>query len=206
MCSDGSITRWIAELELGYADEAQEAIWQRYFKRLLGFAKIKLGETSRGMADEEDVAVAALQSFFGGMAKSKFPRLHDRTQLWPLLAKITSRKAIDQRRREQAEKRGGKYHRINAAQEPNAQLTVNWEDALAVDDLEPESLIEIAEECDRLLALLADDELRTIAQRKLEGYANAEIASELGVVERTVERRLQLIRAHWEHEIKETRL
>jgi DNA-directed RNA polymerase specialized sigma24 family protein len=52
-----------------------------------------------------------------------------------------------------------------------------------------------------LLALLPDEQLRRIAGRRLAGYKNAEIAKELGVIERTVERRLQLIRSLWSEEI-----
>src|SRR3712207_3436758 len=105
MSTEGSITAWIAELEFGRANEAQEELWRRYFKRLLGLAKLKLGQTPRSVADEEDVATNALHSFFHGAARGRFPHLHDRNELWPLLAKITSRKAIDQRRHLSADKR-----------------------------------------------------------------------------------------------------
>src|SRR5690349_18337693 len=96
MAIEGSVTRWIAELHLGEPDEAQEALWQRYFRRLIGLARLKLGDAPRGMADEEDVAAAALQSFFAGVVDGRFPRLQNRNDLWPLLAKITARKAKDQ--------------------------------------------------------------------------------------------------------------
>src|SRR5262245_46716238 len=111
MLSDGSITHWIAELEFGRAgadvDRAHEELWAHYFKRLVGLAHLKLGDTPKGMADEEDVAAAALNSFFTGAARGNFPKLHDRNGLWPLLAKITCRKSIDQRRYLLAEIRGG---------------------------------------------------------------------------------------------------
>jgi DNA-directed RNA polymerase specialized sigma24 family protein len=55
----------------------------------------------------------------------------------------------------------------------------------------------MAEEVQRLLALLPRDELRTVALRKMGGYTNAEIAAELGCTVATVERRLRLIRAVW---------
>jgi DNA-directed RNA polymerase specialized sigma24 family protein len=48
-----------------------------------------------------------------------------------------------------------------------------------------------------LLGLLDDDSLRQIARLKLEGYTNEEIAERLGIVERTVERRLNRIRRQW---------
>jgi hypothetical protein len=38
----------------------------------------------------------------------------------------------------------------------------------------------VAEECRLLLDLLTDESLRRVAMRKLEGWANPEIAAELG--------------------------
>jgi DNA-binding NarL/FixJ family response regulator len=48
-----------------------------------------------------------------------------------------------------------------------------------------------------LLLERLDESLRPIARMKLEGYTNTEISAKLGVVERTVERRLNLIRRIW---------
>lgn len=197
MSSEGSITRWIAKLEIGRVDEAQEQIWRRYFHRLAGLANVKLGETPRRTADEEDVAIAALHSFFGGVARGKYPSLKNRDDLWPLLAKITAHKALDQQRYVLAKKRGGGAVRGDSALAgaPDKPLT------LVDDALPPDALVAISEECKRLLALLPDEQLRTIARRRLEGYKNAEIAKELGVIPRTVERRLQLIRSLWGKEL-----
>jgi DNA-directed RNA polymerase specialized sigma24 family protein len=201
MSSDGSVTRWIAELELGRATEAQEELWRRYFHRLIGLAKLKLGETPRAAADEEDVATAALYSFFTGIASKRFPRLHDRHDLWPLLAKITAHKAVDQQRWILAEKRGG--GRVLSEAAPGSADSLNeWPATVLESELGPDSLVALSEECDRLLAVLADDQLRLIARRRLEGYSNAEIAAELGVIERTIERRLQLIRSLWNKEMR----
>jgi DNA-directed RNA polymerase specialized sigma24 family protein len=61
----------------------------------------------------------------------------------------------------------------------------------------PEFAAQVAEQCERLLASLEDESLRAIARMKLEGFTNPEIAAKLGVVERTVERRLQRIRREW---------
>ncbi len=51
------------------------------------------------------------------------------------------------------------------------------------------------------MARRGNAELRSIALWKLEGYSNEEIAGKLGCVERTIERRLQLIRQIWENQI-----
>ena len=61
----------------------------------------------------------------------------------------------------------------------------------------------MAERCQHLMDRLRDDQMREIARRKLEGYSNAEIANQLGVVERTVERRLGMIRDYWANEVGE---
>jgi DNA-directed RNA polymerase specialized sigma24 family protein len=56
----------------------------------------------------------------------------------------------------------------------------------------------MADECRRLLELLGDESLRSVALWKMQGYTNAEIAGKLGCVEQTVERKLQRIRRRWE--------
>ena len=56
----------------------------------------------------------------------------------------------------------------------------------------------MADGCRRLLGRLGDDALRSVALWKLEGYTNAEIAARLDCTVRTVERKLERIRAYWE--------
>jgi DNA-directed RNA polymerase specialized sigma24 family protein len=62
----------------------------------------------------------------------------------------------------------------------------------------PEFAAQVAEECQRLLDMLPDDELCSIAVWKMEGHTNEEIAGLLGCAVPTVERRLRLIRKCWE--------
>jgi DNA-directed RNA polymerase specialized sigma24 family protein len=45
--------------------------------------------------------------------------------------------------------------------------------------------------------LLKNEELRSVAVWKMEGYTNAEIAAKLGCVEGSVERKLRVIRTLW---------
>jgi len=64
---------------------------------------------------------------------------------------------------------------------------------------EPDPLFaaEMAEQFEHLLQALPDDQLRAIALRKMEGYTNDEIASQLQCARVTVERRLDRIRKSW---------
>jgi DNA-directed RNA polymerase specialized sigma24 family protein len=70
-------------------------------------------------------------------------------------------------------------------------------DSLLSDEPTPELSAMLAENCAMLLTQLEPVQQR-IARRKLEGYTNAEIATELDCGLRTVERRLELIRRVWD--------
>src|SRR5439155_26721731 len=106
MSSEGSVTRWVAALKEGDAAAAQP-LWERYHTRLVALARQKLQASRRRAADEEDVVQSAFHSFFQGVARGRFPQLHDRDNLWRLLVVITARKALDQLAHEQALRRGG---------------------------------------------------------------------------------------------------
>ena len=106
MSSQGSVTLWLEHLKDGEQAAAQE-LWNRSFKRLIGVARRRLGSLPRRATDEEDVLIAALNSFFRDAQAERFPWLVDRHTLWPLLLKITERKAIDHRHHHRAKKRGG---------------------------------------------------------------------------------------------------
>lgn len=198
--SHGSVTQWLADLKVGEdrqgGDEllAQQQLWNRYFNRLVALARMKLGNAPRAAEDEEDVALSALESLFHGVANERFPKLDDRSNLWSLLAKITACKAINQRDRQLAKKRGGGKPALRLGS-PLESAAAPFE--LIDQELGPDFLVAMQEECQRLMGSLEDQTLEKIAARKLEGYSNAEIAKELGVVERTVERKLALIRARW---------
>jgi DNA-directed RNA polymerase specialized sigma24 family protein len=64
----------------------------------------------------------------------------------------------------------------------------------------PEFAAQMADECRQLLASLPDSELRSVAEWKLEGFTNEEIAAKLGCACRSVERKLRVIRSLWRHE------
>jgi DNA-directed RNA polymerase specialized sigma24 family protein len=55
--------------------------------------------------------------------------------------------------------------------------------------------------CSEMVEML-DVDLRSFALLRLMGYKNREIAREFGCTERKVERKLQLVRAVWEEEIR----
>jgi DNA-directed RNA polymerase specialized sigma24 family protein len=201
MSSGGSVSHWIHLLK-GGDPAAVQRLWEAYFPRLVGLARKKLREAPRRAADEEDVALSAFDSFCEGVARQRFPQLTDRDDLWHVLVTLTARKALQLVRHEQRQKRGGGAVRGESA------LQEGSEDASGASGLEqiigneptPEFAAQVAEECQRLLALLDDADLRKVAVWKMEAYSNKEIAAKLGCVPRTVERKLGLIRTLWSQE------
>jgi DNA-directed RNA polymerase specialized sigma24 family protein len=194
--SSGSVTYWIHQLPAG--DQAAiQKLWERYFPRLVGLVRKRLMGAPRAAADEEDVALSAFNSFFRRAQEGRFPKLTDRQDLWQLLVLIATRKASNlakyERRRPVIQLTGGD----GSSEAPNPFLN------LISREPDPESAARVAEEYKRLLALLPDDSLRTVAEWKLEGYTNEQIAAKLERALSTVELKLRCIREIWQEEIEQ---
>jgi len=198
MTAHGSITGWIDQARQGDRQAAGQ-IWQRYFHRLVGLARTALKAAPRRMADEEDVALSAFDSFFRGAEQGRFPDLDDRDGLWRLLVVLARRKAAHLKRDECRQKRGGgavldQAALARAAGDEAEQGELEW---AVAEEPTPAFAAQVAEECERLLLRLPDEDLRTLAVSKMEGYTNEEIAARLGCCLSTVERRLRVIRRLW---------
>jgi RNA polymerase sigma factor (sigma-70 family) len=183
--SRGSVTTWLDGLK-GRNEEAAQELWNRYFSQLVQLARRQL-QTFHRDADEEDVALSALKSAMLGVQNNRFPELNDRTGLWPLLVTITARKAVNEIKRQQTKKRN------RSTERPLAD-----EQLIAGADPQPDFALRLAEAIQTLVAALGDETLQVVAQRKLEGCSNEDIATELGVSTRTVVRKLARIRQEWD--------
>lgn len=198
-----SVTQWIHALKDGDA-EAAAALWNRFFRRVVACAGVKMRNAERRAADEEDIAASVFESLWRGANERRFNDLQDRDDLWRLLAAITHQKSVDQLRFQLRRKRGaGRVRGDSAVALGESEVVGDRFDALPGDDLEPGFLVLMEEQYQRLLQQLRDDGLRRVALGRLEGSTNREIASQLGVTERAVERKLQLIRTKWERELAE---
>ena len=187
MSDDGSITRWLNALR-EHDDDAARELWRRYFQRLQTLARNWLGKRREVVFDSEDIAVSAFDMFCRVIQDGRYPGLGGRNELWPLLAKITSQKARDYRRKEQAQKRTGAHENEML---PTVEANV----------LPPDIEVMMAEECKRLLDGLDDSLLVEIATFKLDGWTNEEIAIEAGYTRRTIQRMLNVIRLQWQAEL-----
>jgi DNA-directed RNA polymerase specialized sigma24 family protein len=201
MRDDEPVTSWLRQLEAGNADAAR-LLWRRYYRELVELARARLGTTPRRVSDEEDVALSVFRCLCEGAARGQYATLVNRQELWQLLATITGRKVIDQQRLLGQQKRGGGRLRGDSVLPKNGEDGCGMGfDQLSGDAPPPEVLAVAAEEYQRLMGILDDDRLRQIAQCKLEGYRNEEIAERLGLACRSIERKLQRIRQVWQDEL-----
>jgi DNA-directed RNA polymerase specialized sigma24 family protein len=189
LSDDGSVTQLFSQLRTGNA-AAVEALWQRFFPRLLALAKRTLVGRAKRVADADDAVQSAFASFCLRVRAGDY-EIGNREDLWNLLGAITANKARMQTRREQAEKRGGGR--------------VAGEDTLRRDDgsrlpLDEAAAVLLTADFDlhseELLSQL-EPELREFALLRLLGYRNREIAEMHDCTERKVERKLNLIRLRW---------
>ena len=149
-------------------------LWEAYFHRLVALAPTASAAPA-GAADEEDVALAAFDSFYRRAERGQFPKLEGRDDLWQLLFVLTVRKAADLARREARQPgRAAGGRSLWEQAELNIELLLGSEPT-------PEFAALVADECRRLLDRLGDETLRAVAVWKMEGQTNAAIAARLGV-------------------------
>jgi RNA polymerase sigma factor (sigma-70 family) len=200
MPTRGSVTRLIFDLrsdEAAVRELAARLVWGRYFQELLALARSHLSARIRGREDEEDVLQSMYKSFCLRQRRGDFD-LSSRDELWKLLVQITLRKARNTANRHLLAKRDVRRDASsNTAQadgfdEPTALLN-----QLDIDDPTPAEAALLNEALEQRFQALGEPELRLIAQKKLEGYTNQEIADELKCTLRTVERKLGRIRGYW---------
>ena len=192
------LSRWLEDLSHGDEGAARQ-LWERYFEKLVRLARRKMDGLDLRSADEEDVALSAMNSFCRGMAAHRFDGIAGAEELWKLLVTITARKVCAQRRQHFAQKRGGGRVRgesiFDSAADENG-IGIGIGEVLGREPT-PELAVGFAENCREMIDSLEDETLQKIVLLTLEGYRTPEIAEKLGCVRRTVERKLQVIRELW---------
>lgn len=199
MLNDNSVTSWIDGIKAGDDSDVQR-LWDRYFERLVRLAGAKLPAHGRRSFDEEDVALSAFQSFCERAGRGQFPQLGGRDDLWRLLATITVRKALDTWRHQTRQKRGGGRVVGESALLVGEDSSREGLSEVLSREPTPAEAAQFADDYYRFLDRLREPSLRDVALRRLDGQSSREIAQSLNVSMRTIERKLQLIRAIWSQE------
>lgn len=198
----GDVSQWLDDLQGKGSEGAAAELYNRYFGHVARYARTRLAPGSRRVTDEEDVAQSVMHSLFDGLSNGRFPELRSRNSLWRLLIVMTARKAINNIDKAHAKKRGGGNVRgesVFALPEEG----LGGLDRVQGDAETPSLIAELAEESEKQLRGLASEGLRKTVELKMAGYKNSEIAEELGVNMRTVERRLGRVRELWSSKLAE---
>jgi len=190
MPGDSPAQDLLARLRAGDEQAAAE-VFDRFARRLVGLARLKLGQSLRGKEDPEDAVQSALKSFFPRYAAGQF-ELASWDDLWGLLARMTAHKCGDRLERFQAARRDVRREATAPAGDDSNR---SWE-FLARDPTPIQALIlaELVEELHRSLG----ERDRGILALHLQGVEVAAISAELRCSERTVFRVLERIRRQLE--------
>lgn len=195
MNADDPVSLWIDELKRG-EDSAARKIWNHYVEQLYEVARKKLRPGTRRVYDEQDAAQSAFHALCAGVSAGRFPDLADRTNLWRLLLTITSRKICNRHRYDYQEQRDiRRTHTDSVFLNPGQSGFIN---RLPAHQPSPEFAAEFVELCGSLFEGLGDPELQRIGWLKFEGYNDQEIADQLGCARRTIQRKVERIRRHWQ--------
>lgn len=204
--SASALSSWYQSLREG-GSRATEQLWRMYFERMVQVARKKLAGSRRVASDEEDIALSAFKSFCLGFQQGKFKPDGEVENLWPLLVTLTLNKAIDHVRSEQRLKRGGTgtgmsdLDRGHAGRGSNrVDFAADWTNLISLDPT-PEMQLAAEESFEQLLKSLdatGDFSLREVLLLSMTGSTTQEVATQMECTVRTIQRKLQTIRALWE--------
>ncbi|MCC9644166.1 RNA polymerase subunit sigma-70 [Rhodopirellula sp. JC740] len=195
MSASRSVSHWIEQVREGDSIAANQ-LWQHFHDRLINAVRRRLYGQNRAISDEEDIVLSVFDSFYSAVQKGRFPDLADRDNLWQLLLKMSARKVVDKRRHDQRQRRGGNAQPQSLDQRDEDDVLL---EAIG-NEPSPEMVLMMEESVEQFFSHLGVGQLRDLAGAKLEGYSNAELAERFGCSERTIERRLHLIREKCQQE------
>ena len=193
----GSVTQMIHRLRSDdprERDEAARLVWERYFRDLLALAHRHLGWRIRQKVGAEDVLQSVYASVCRRQRRGEF-ELYDRDDLWKLLVTVTLNKARNAAKWHQRDRRDV-HRQVALPAVDGGHDEGTWLPFVAAGPT-PDEAVALAEALEQRIRSLGDPLLMQIALKKLEGYANKEIAEELDYTERTIERKLGMIRRKW---------
>lgn len=190
----GTITAALRAIEAN-DPRAMEILWQRFFERLCGYAESRIYRRHRRLIDPDQIATDAFMALADGVRHGRFTKVRNRDELWQMLTLIASRKTISAQRRLSRSKRGGGWVRGDSVFSDSIS---NGLHAFVSNDVSPTVAVELEELSQQLLADLPDNQIRKVAILRMAGHSISEIAEKTSFSERTIERKLKLIRKIWQ--------
>ncbi len=172
--------------------EAARQLFERFSHRLIGLARGRLDQLLRRKEDPEDVVQSVFKSFFRRVGGTGFD-LHSWDSVWGILTVITVRKCNQHR----------KYHRAarrDVQREVGPTVDDEAEDPVAQAlgrEPTPAEAVMLTELLERVMSSLSPSE-RTILTLSLQGHDVPDVAIQVGLTQRSVQRVLQRVRQRLE--------
>jgi DNA-directed RNA polymerase specialized sigma24 family protein len=196
MLPNGSITLLLHRLRAG--DEAAlSALHARCWPELVQLARTRLRGAALKVADEDDVAQEALWGFWRTFESGRVTKLDRRHDFFALLTHITACKVAGLLQREFGTDRRGGGHVLGEGDLDNGNGGTSGWAGVAGPDLPPDERAALHDAYAFFMGALEAAQ-RGIAELHLAGLTNQEVARQLGCSERTIERKLSLIRDRWQ--------
>jgi RNA polymerase sigma-70 factor (ECF subfamily) len=188
MPQDPSFDDLMAQLRHGQ-NEAAARVFDRFAQRLITLARKQLDQHILQKMDPEDVVQSVFRSFFARNATGQLGDFETWDNLWGLLVIMTQRKCG--RRMDYFHAARRDVDREVSPEPPTDQSSSN----LGFPDDEPTPLeaAMLTETIEYLMNSL-EDRHRQILALSLQGYAPAEVSSQVGCTERTVYRVLARVK------------
>lgn len=190
---ENSIVQYLKDFKQG-CKNAEHDLVRRYWPRVVGAASklFKNGQTP--LADGDDIAISVFKVLCTENENGKFDSedLKDHNELWSYLFKIMKSKVIDRARERDSLKRSD--NKVARASESDSS-EFNFDPA-AISTTPLQKAIEIERE-GQFWSALENEDIRKVVMLRLEGKKHREIAEELGIVERSVRRRIDVAKQIW---------
>ena len=182
---------------------AEAGLWEQFIPNVRHLARKRMPVGGLPIADDEDVAISVFRIFLDGIKNGRFEATRSKGQAQALLNRLTVDKTIDLIRFHQAKCRCPRISRPHERDEnDNRQESIAFVQSMPDDVVDTKqrtalSEMEWRDDASRMINSLSEATLKTIVVMKFLGHSNDEIASKLGCVTRTVERKLNVIRRIW---------
>ncbi len=191
----------LRRFKAGEKDAANELIGQ-YFERVRSAAQTRLAMRGGRVEGPDDIAVSVFESLWERANNNDFDDedLATTDELWRLLSRMIQFKTEDAARRNSAQKRGRGSVRGESVFEKQDDSNPGIDGNVGT-SFTPSEILQLKESYTQLMQRLDDETLQKIAVMRFENYKVSEIASEFGMSERWVKRKLAMIRLSWTDEL-----
>ena len=155
-------------------NDSEEII--RLLKRLIPFALTKIDKLLVSKLDPEDIVQSVFRNFFKALQKGNF-KPASWEEMWYLLAKMTIWKCNSKL----------EFY-LSQARDVRIEKSIDSKDVPNTDPLFLDEKLILEESLDLVMIKLGDENKKKVFCLILQGHSPAEIAEELGISKRTVER------------------